>query len=315
MSANPDGMSAAPTPPLPLQTNGQEGSASAKMAADVLDMIARFGGWWEWARVWRRLCKRFDLEWFLSDADTRRGITLVPDDVSSIMGGIARNTPLVLVRPGIYVESVRITTNVTLLGVGPVGAATVIAPGWEPALVWGGFKAGKTSASARGSGHGAGAHIDLDAASGGSRAEVRGMSFTQRNQLQQTAVYITVGEPHIAQCDIVGTVHVAGSGAQPTLSNCHISRSRSCGVRFVDHSSGSLHGCVIAQNCMAAVRLATNAGSPCIVSGAPRSGGNIFRGNGYDGVLRAGQDDEDSDEEFFVSVLDSEDGDVTGDTA
>lgn len=267
--------------------DGMVGDDGVDMPADVLELIARHGGFWEWARLWRRTCKRFDLAWLLQDRDERLRITVVPDDAPTINAGIACNTDVVLVRPGVYIESVRITTDVAVLGLGSLGAATVKAPGWEPALVWGGFKAGKLSARATGGG---GARVELDAASGGSGAEVRGFAFEQRNQQQQTAVYVTVGEPTISHCHVRGTVHVAGSGAAPRITHCRISGSRSCGVRFLDHSGGVVSASRVVHNQLAAVRLGTRAGSPSLRR-------NWYHGNGYDGVQRAGDGDEDSEDE------------------
>ena len=46
-------------------------------------------------------------------------------------------------RAGTYVESVRVTKDVTICG---LGAVTVVPPGWEAAFVWGGYSVGRTRA-------------------------------------------------------------------------------------------------------------------------------------------------------------------------
>lgn len=270
----------------------ESAKACVDMPTELIDAIARYGGWRAWATCWSRTCKRFDLDWLLQDPRVRHRVTLVPDEAATINAGIAANTDLVLVRPGVYVESVRVTTNVAILGLGAVGAACVRAPGWEPALVWGGFKAGSISATA--GRHGA--RVSIDAASGGADAEIHGLAFEQRNQQQQTAVYITVGQPLIANCQVRGTVHVAGGGAAPRITKCDILGSRSCGVRYLDHSNGLLADCSVARCKLAAVRLAANVGHPTICE-------NRYADNGHDGVLRAGEGDDDEDDDAWVAAL------------
>lgn len=257
-------------------------AAERELPLELLDDIARRGGWREWARVWHKVCKRFSLRWL---RDGMPDAVLVPDEAPTINAAISIGRGIVIVRPGLYRESVRVTNDVVLLGLGVPGSAKVQPPGWEPAIVWGGFKAGKVSASG-----GSGQQLDLRAVSGGSRAEVHGLGFAQRNQLAQTAVYITVGEPLLAHCDIAGTVHVAGRASTPVVARCRVHSSRSCGVRIVDHASSVLRDCYVFDNQLAAVCVSSNA--HCL-----SYGGSQWAGNGYDGVQASAEAAGESDSE------------------
>ena len=115
---------------------------------------------------------------------------------------------MVLVRPGLYSESVRVTRDLTLCGLGPRGSVVVQPPGWEAAFVWGGYSVGQAMV-------GSTVH---QAASAGAHARVRNVAVRLRNQQQQTAIYITSGAPSISDCDIQGTVLVAGPRCAPTIS-------------------------------------------------------------------------------------------------
>lgn len=180
---------------------------------EVLDAIVRFSGWRDCGRLWSKVCRRYAAAHFLEElarAQLGPSLVVVPDDTSSINAAIALSTQhgrrgghragVVLVRPGVYRESVRITADVALLALGGRGSVTVHPRGWEPALAWGGFKVGATTALG----------VTIDAASAGACSEVCGFALVQKNQLQQVAVYCTFGAPIIAYCDIVGTIHVAG---------------------------------------------------------------------------------------------------------
>ena len=98
--------------------------------------------------------------------------------------------------------------------------------------MWGGFKVQQTSH--RG--------VTLDASSAGAASDVSGFCFEQRNQQQQVCVYITFGSPTIANCEIIGTVHVAGRAASPTIDSCDVRDSRSVGIDFRDHAGGRVRG-------------------------------------------------------------------------
>ena len=127
-------------------------------------------------------------------------------------------------RAGTYVESVRVTKDVTICG---LGEATVVPPGWEAAFVWGGYSVGRTRA---------GDEV-LTAASAGAHARVCHIAVRLRNQQQQTAIYLSGGSPTLDSCDIQGTVVAAGPRTKPTLTNCVISGSRGFGVKVDDRAT------------------------------------------------------------------------------
>ena len=263
---------------------------------DILDDIVRLGGWRRWGQTWSKVCRRYyPFEWWRREGEPKDSahIVVVPDDAISIKTAIAQAShraetgqrAVVLVRSGIYREAIRVTADISVCGLGRRGGATVHAPGWEPALAWGGFKVGVTQMG----------RVTLKAASAGATSDVCGLSLVQRNQSQMTAVYCTFGTPVIAHCDIVGSVRVAGRAASPLFLECHITHSRSVGFDFMDHASGRLENCTVRDNRLAAVRLARTATPSVSLEG------NVFLGNAYDGVhvrgavMGEGVDDEEGD--------------------
>ena len=142
---------------------GQPMTATA-LPADVLDHIARQLGFRGWAAL-----KYF---WLLERA------VFVPDDAPTINAALnaAAHDGVVLVRPGLYGESVRVTRDLTLSGLGPRGSVVVQPPGWEAGLVWGGYSVGQATVG----------RTVHHAASAGAHARVR--NVTVRHQQQQTAV-------------------------------------------------------------------------------------------------------------------------------
>ena len=115
---------------------GQPMTATA-LPADVLDHIARQLGFRGWAAL-----KYF---WLLERA------VFVPDDAPTINAALnaAAHDGVVLVRPGLYGESVRVTRDLTLSGLGPRGSVVVQPPGWEAGLVWGGYSVGQAAPSSK----------------------------------------------------------------------------------------------------------------------------------------------------------------------
>ena len=193
---------------------GQPVTASA-LPADVLDHIARQLGFCGWAAL-----KYF---WLLERA------VLVPDGAPTINAAInaAGHDGVVLVRPGLYSESVRVTRDVLLCGLGPRGSVVVQPPGWEAAFVWGGYSVGQATV-------GSTVH---KAASAGAHAHVRNVAVRLRNQQQQVAIYISSGAPSISDCDIQGTVLVAGPRCAPNISRCVIIVLRAHGAHAHVHSA------------------------------------------------------------------------------
>ena len=115
-------------PSLPAAAQGAPSVAAQlplELPLELLDDIARRGGWRGWARTWSKVAKHFSLAWLLSDPRERAGVALVPEDAATINAAISLGRDVVMVRPGIYRESVRMTHDVKLLGLGEPGSAQV----------------------------------------------------------------------------------------------------------------------------------------------------------------------------------------------
>lgn len=169
---------------------------------------------------------------------------LVPDEVPSINAAINRlgrravavghgdaehPRGLVLIRPGTYSESVRVTRNCYLLGLGPRERVVVEAPGWESALVFSGL-------GVRGFGSGE----DACAAN---------LTFRCRNEMMRgRCVYIVLGRPRLEHCTIEGGVLVSGFHTAPQLSQCCIRDSWGSGVHMTDHCQASLRDSTVTKS-------------------------------------------------------------------
>jgi hypothetical protein len=283
----------APSAALPIAPPTESSSPHWPVLPDELIVrIARLSGVCMWLSGWSKVSSKYRaLKWLGAlPAEREMGapdVTMVPDDAPTINGAISAGHGLVLVRPGVYMESVRITADLQLIGLGTAGAVRVISQGWEPALVLGGFTVGRAKLRD-------GAY--LAAASAGRRATVHNMSFAMRNQQQAVAVYCTSGQQSMTHCEVHGTVRVSGSAAAPTLMRCRIHGSRSTGLRICDHAGGRVSRCELVHNRLAAVRL-----SPCAT---PELRDNWFEGNGHDGMLcDAAPEAEASDDDDFSTWI------------
>ena len=253
---------------------------------EIIERIARLSGVDAWLFTWSKVSSHYTVEWLRAATP----LTLVPDDAQTINAGIssAHNSPngemnLVLVRPGTYTESVRVTGDVILIGLGARGSVRVQAPGWEPALVLGGFSVGR--AKLRDGGF-------LAAASAGGRARVHHISLSTRNQQQAVVVYCTSGAQRVTHCDIHGNVRISGSAAAPTFKACRILGSRSSGVRVCDHAVASISRCELLGNRLAGICLTASA--------RPTLQDNRFEANGINHVLYEEVCSAESDEESAV---------------
>lgn len=174
-------------------------------------------------------------------------IVVVPDDVASLNSainklaagdGCALGKGLVLVRPGVYAESLRITQNCHILGWGPCDKVVVEAPGWESALVSAGLGGRKVPTL-----------LGWETLESGEDARVENLTFRCRNEsMQGRCVYIVMGQLHLVRCSIEGGVLVSGACTAPYLSDCHIRKSRGNGVHLTDHCKAALRRNVVAQH-------------------------------------------------------------------
>ena len=175
-----------------LECVSLDAPAVVDMPLELLDLIVLAGGWRGWF-TWRAVSRR----WSELPKPFRRHVCVVPDDQETIVRGISNapanegcGGPLVLVRPGTYAESVRVLRDVTLVGLGEV---VVRAPGWESALVWGGYTVRGVKLFDQ---------FELQSSNAGAGARVHNLTLCQRNQSQATAVYCTWGTPLLTHCRI-----------------------------------------------------------------------------------------------------------------
>eukprot|EP00929_Paragymnodinium_shiwhaense_P063356 TRINITY_DN31656_c0_g1_i1.p1 TRINITY_DN31656_c0_g1~~TRINITY_DN31656_c0_g1_i1.p1 ORF type:complete len:364 (-),score=58.03 TRINITY_DN31656_c0_g1_i1:12-1103(-) len=192
-------------------------------------------------------CSRFSLQWYLTMFPR---VVIVPDEVQSINSAINRLQSLdisaqppevreadrrgkilgiVLVRPGRYMESVRVTHNCHLFGMGRRGSVVVEAPGWESALVFAG--------------------LGVRHFGSGEDACITNMTFQCRNeQMRGRCVYIVMGRPRLDRCEVQGGVLACGVKTMPQLVSCTVRLSWGSGVHMTDRCRGSVQNSNIAGN-------------------------------------------------------------------
>jgi len=180
--------------------------------------------------------RRFSFSWY---AQVFTRVVVVPDDAPTINGAINQlgdnsigcdvGRGLVIVRAGMYKETVRVTHNCHLLGWGPKGTVVVEAPGWESALVFAG--------------------LGIKGFNSGEDACILNVTFRCRNEnMRGRCVYIVMGQPRLERCIVHGGLVVAGMRTFPQLYNCKIHGSRGSGLHFTDHSCGSLCASIVTKH-------------------------------------------------------------------
>lgn len=183
-------------------------------------------------------CRQFTFRWYVGLFPC---VVVVPDDVPSINAAINRlarhreknsandGRGLVILRPGTYAESVRVTQNCHVLGLGRPGQVVVEAPGWESALVFSGL-------GVRGFGS-------------GEDACIYNITFKCRNeQMRGRCVYIVLGQPRLERCDIDGGVLISGLRTAPQIRSCRIRASWGSGLHLTDHCQASLRESLVVGN-------------------------------------------------------------------
>jgi len=173
-------------------------------------------------------------------------IVRVPDDTPSLnsavnmLAGAIGETyrGLVLVRPGVYSESVRVTQQCHMLGLGPRGSVVIEAPGWESALVSAGLGSRIVPSE-----------LKWRAFNTGEDACVENFRLRCRNELMRgRCVYIVNGQLKLTSCDVEGGVIVSGSRTAPRFQDCRISGSKGNGVHLTDHCKASMVGNVVEKH-------------------------------------------------------------------
>lgn len=214
-----------------------DGGVDSQLPPDLLPYIFQWLQPLVFFEVVAPSCNQFSQQWYISSFFPRR-IT-VPDDAPTLNSAINRlaaaeegdeRPGLVLVRPGIYAESLRVTQNCHVLGLGARGAVVVEAPGWESALVSAGLGGRKMPDI-----------FGFETFSTGEGACVENMTFRCRNYFMRSrCVYLVNGRLRLQGCDVDGGVLVGGFSTAPLLRDCRIRDSRGNGVHFTDHCQATL---------------------------------------------------------------------------
>eukprot|EP00241_Pyramimonas_parkeae_P022433 CAMPEP_0114295916 /NCGR_PEP_ID=MMETSP0059-20121206/11027_1 /TAXON_ID=36894 /ORGANISM="Pyramimonas parkeae, Strain CCMP726" /LENGTH=212 /DNA_ID=CAMNT_0001418017 /DNA_START=189 /DNA_END=828 /DNA_ORIENTATION=- len=135
----------------------------------------------QWARTWRCVCRRTNsLVWYRDNV--REDFIVVPSILApTVQRGVllsARsNQKVLLLKPGIYREGVRITHNVLVVGLGHAGAAVVETAGWEAALTFAGLGAASCT------------YMGVDGTSTGEKATICNLTLQCRNQQQVHTIH------------------------------------------------------------------------------------------------------------------------------
>mmetsp|Transcript_49153 Transcript_49153/g.93891 ORF Transcript_49153/g.93891 Transcript_49153/m.93891 type:complete len:332 (+) Transcript_49153:123-1118(+) len=223
----------------------------------------------QWARTWRCVCRRTNsLVWYRDNV--REDFIVVPSILApTVQRGVllsARsNQKVLLLKPGIYREGVRITHNVLVVGLGHAGAAVVETAGWEAALTFAGLGAASCT------------YMGVDGTSTGEKATICNLTLQCRNQQQAYCAVVVRGRPTFKRCTFLGSVQVSGAHTRPTLSHCRIHGSRSCGLKITDHAAALVLDNHISANQRQGVLVERHA--------APVIKRNWFEDNGLQNIL------------------------------
>jgi parallel beta-helix repeat protein len=174
-----------------------------------------------------------NVEWFCKNV---RELTVVPSlECPTLADGLAHaaNTRELWILPGVYRDSIRITKNISVCGVGKLGSVVVEAPGWNDAIYFAGLGMD-------------GEYVNPKTSDTGELADISNLVFRAPNPEQGFIAHIVRGTPRIHHCDIQGGIWI--SGCKPTLSNNTIRCSRSCGVKITDRAMPELKSNVILNN-------------------------------------------------------------------
>ncbi|KAK3269965.1 hypothetical protein CYMTET_21610 [Cymbomonas tetramitiformis] len=195
-----------------------------------------------WARSWRGVARRFmSLSWYSENVRSDFVEVHSQSRFASLQEGmrqtVLRSLQVLIVHPGTYRESLRVTRNLLIVGWGNREDVIIDAPGWEPALVFAGL--------------GTNSSHNVMGVSGkdtGDRAAVCNLTLCGRNQHQAVVAHIVRGQPSLCACNVHGCIFISGSGTGPSITRCHIRSSRSSGIRVTDHSSPFLQFNLVTHN-------------------------------------------------------------------
>lgn len=223
----------------------------------------------DFLRTVASVCREFSFEWYLEALFPCK--VVVPDEVPSLNMAINRlskaySQGIVLVRPGTYAESVRVTRSCYILRLGKPGDVVIEAPGWESALVSAGL---------------GGRHmpefLGLQGFTFGDDACLDNITFRCRNELMRgRCVYIVSGQLCLLRCHVHGSILVSGCRTAPRFIECDVSGSRGCGVYLTDGCRASLRRAHVSANLGNGVLVDRQA--------LPELVGNAISGNGACGI-------------------------------
>ncbi|CAE8593408.1 unnamed protein product [Polarella glacialis] len=223
-------------PPSP---DGSTPSSSSSMPRELVARVFQHLPPIQFLQASAVTCRQFSFRWYVN-AVFPASVT-VPDDVSSLneaINRLARSAEsgargLLIVRPGTYQESVRVTQNCHILGLGRRDRIVVEAPGWESALVSAGL--GAKSLVPR--------ELGWAGLSTGEDACVENLTLRCRNEnMRGRCVYLVMGRIHLLRCCVEGGVVVSGYSTEPRLTECCIRGARGSGLHLTDHCRAMLHG-------------------------------------------------------------------------
>jgi len=158
---------------------------------------------------------------------------------------------LIIVRPGVYAEAVRIRKDVTIVGEGD--RARVILESDGPVTV------------------------TLEA----ERATIRNMTLRTSGAVAQGVVLVTTGKSTLADCDISSAtgagIFLQGPTSDPMIVRCTIHDCRGSGFLIHDQAKGTVEDCVIFGNGLSGFQI-REGGAPIVRACAIRDGreGGIF---------------------------------------
>lgn len=102
----------------------------------IIDMC----GYRKWAVTWAFVCKEFSTyDWYDRAVHP---LTLFPSKRCKTLHDAISHAAVdgcLLIKPGVYRESLRIGINMVVIGIGPPGSVVLEAPGWEECVYFAGL--------------------------------------------------------------------------------------------------------------------------------------------------------------------------------
>lgn len=174
-------------------------------------------------------------------------------DHQTLNAAIANATvgALIVVRPGVYAEAIRISKDVTIFGDGDHTRVVLVSEG--PVTV------------------------TLEAG----RAVIRNMTLRTSGTSAQGVVLVTTGAPVLADCDISSAtgagIFLQGPTSNPMIVRCTIHDCRGSGFLVTDQAKGTIEDCVVYGNGLSGFQI-REGGNPSVRACLIRDGkeGGVF---------------------------------------